>query len=163
MTDYMLDEVSLPSRKTVFSTFIGPRKGLGTASRLLYSWVGTYFADQVGDVTVCFADLAAAKVGPEEPIEIEVRFDVEDHFSESTQLPNELELKRVPPETLLVHTYAGPLTKLKEDVIPWLEATAADNEVKPGYRQRMVRMAKRPTSPNWEVEVALVLKLSEAV
>jgi hypothetical protein len=163
MTDYLLDEVSLPSRKTVYSTYTGPRKGLGGASRLLYSWVGTYFADQIGDVTVCFSDLAAAKAAPGEIVEIEVRFDVDDHFSESTQIPDGLELKRVPPETLLLHTYEGPLTTLKEDVIPWLEASGAENDVKPGYRQRMVRMAKRPTSPNWEVEVALVLKLSDVL
>jgi hypothetical protein len=157
MSEEHQEAVLLPPRKTIYSSYHGPKAGLGAATRLLYSWVGTYYADLVEDVTVCFTDRAALDVGRDETVDVEVRFDVDDGFKEDTRLPPGLEVKRLGGEALLLHTYRGPLTGLNDAIRPWLEQSAQQRRLAPGFRQRMVHMAQRPDDPDWEVEVAVVL------
>jgi hypothetical protein len=157
MSEEPLEPFLNPPRKTIYSSYHGPKAGLGAATRLLYSWVGTYFPDRVEDVTVCFADRAALDAERDAPIDVEVRFDVDEWFNPGTVLPQGLQLKRMAGEALLLHTYRGPLTGLNDALRPWLAEAARRRQVAPGYRQRMVRMAQRPDAPDWEVEVALVL------
>ena len=152
------EEVTLPERMSVVSDYQGSRKGLGGATRQVYAWVGTYFEERVGDVTVCLAKrpVDRSRPDPDQEIEAEIRFDVDDDFDVHTKLPPGLEVRQVGGDSLLVHTYEGPLTGLNGDILPWLIETSSENDVKPGYRQRMVVMKKRPTEPGWVVEVQLV-------
>lgn len=161
MTHQSEDErVVLPERKSVVSAYSGPRSGLGGATRTVYAWVGTYFRERIGDVTVCFdsrpTDLS--KPDPDELIEVEVRFDVDDDFPFATKLPQELTTHRLPREEVLIHSYSGPLTGLNANIIPWMADAAARHKVKPGFRQRMVVMKKSPTDEGWQVEVELVVE-----
>lgn len=160
MSDETTSNGLLPPRKVIYSTYNGPRKGLAAATKHVYGWVGTYYKDQVSDVVVCF-DERPTPEGSGDPnlfINIEVRFDLDDNFSMNTKLPPDLEVKEVPGESILCHTYAGPMTGLMKDIVPWLTETATAHDVRPGFRQRMVTMKQKPNDPGWEVEVQLVLR-----
>ena len=157
MSDDLLEPLLVPPCKVVYSSYEGPRRGLGRATKLLYSWVGTYFADRVGDVTVCFSDRGSFDAAGDAPVEVEARFVVDEPFSEKTRLPDGLEIKKVPGEVVLSTFYRGPLTGLKAAVRPWLKAVADGKPLEPGYRQRMITIADSPQSPDWEIEVAVVL------
>lgn len=154
------ERVTLPERRSVVSTYSGPRSGLGGATRAVYAWVGTYFRDRVGDVTVGFdmrpADLA--KPDPTEIIGVEIRFDVDDDFPLATKLPQGLKVHHVPREEVLIHSYEGPLTGMNADIIPWMTSAAREYVVRPGYRHRMKVTKKKPTDDGWVIEAELVLR-----
>ena len=160
MSHELDEQVVLPERKAVVATYSGPRRGLGKGSRTVYAWVGTYFKDRVGDVTVCFdaRPIDLAKTDPDETIGVEIRFDVDDDFPFATKLPQGLKVHRLPREEVLIHSYKGPLTGMNADILPWLRSAAEENDIRPGYRQRMVVMKKKPTDDGWVVEVELVLR-----
>jgi len=148
-----------PERLAVTSKYEGPRSGLGQATRTVYAWVGTYFKDRVGEVTVCFESrpVDLAKPDPGEVIRAEVLFEVEEDFNKATKLPPGLKVEGLPREDVIIHTYEGALTGMNEDVVNWLIETSSECDVRPGYRQRMVVMKKKPTDSGWVVEAELVL------
>ncbi len=150
--------IELPARRAVYTEYEGPRSGFGQATRTVYSWVGTYFADRVGDVIVCFGQRPRASKAqlPTALITAEVRFAIDDVVPETAKLPEGMETKSIPPEQIVSRTFTGPLTTMEADSIPWMMKTAIKHPVLPGYRKRIAVFGKAPTDGTWEVEVQLV-------
>ncbi len=154
-----IELVELPARRAVVAHYQGPRSGMGEASKAVYSWVGTYFKERASEVTVCLDSRpqGGGRPDPNEVVRAEVRFDVDDAFPENAILPDGLTLERIDPETITVREYTGPLTGMQMAIRPWIDDVCQEFEVLPGYRQRMLRTAQAPTSPEWRVEVQLVI------
>ena len=155
-----LDRVEFPARKAVVATYSGPKSGLGQATKTMYGWVGTYFKDRIPDIYVCLDERPAPGTAGDQAVHVnaEIRLEVDDHFSDATKLPEGLTVRKLPPEATIARRYTGPMPGFLKEVLPWMEEMAKQHNVAPGYRQRMVVMAKDPMSPDWEVEVELVLR-----
>ena len=73
------------------------------------------------------------------------------------ELPKGVKVQEFPVENLLVQTFKGNPEDYLIPELKWIEETARANPVKPGYRERLAKVGS-PDSPDWEVEVQLVLK-----
>ena len=152
--------IELPARRAVCVRYAGPRSGLGGATRTVYGWVGTYFPNRIGDVTIQFSKRPKPDhvFAPTEPIHATIVFEIDDVVPEQAVLPDSMTLETLMPESLITTRYGGPLTALHETSLPWMESMTKRYALQPGYRQRMVEMKSTPTDPGWEVEVQLLRK-----
>ena len=154
------ERTDLPSRKVVYIPYSGLNTGMGQGIRTLYAWVGTYYKDRVSDVTVCFDERPTQQTikDRERHVEAEGRFDLDEYIPIDTKLPHGLVIKEVASESIITRAFKGPLPEIVPQSIDWLADMVERHDVAPGYRQRFIKMAKKPTDTDWEIEVQLVLR-----
>lgn len=150
------EKVVLPQRRAIVTTYSGPKGNVGKGIQPLAAWVGTYYADRVGDITVYFAERPQGPEPPTTPVQAKIFFEVDDDFHEGTKLPPDLKLERLPSQTVLYNTYTGPLTGLGPVMGKWLLAMQGSFDLKPGFWQRMLQQRPSPQDPGWEVEFAVI-------
>ncbi|MBN1946505.1 MAG: hypothetical protein JW797_12600 [Bradymonadales bacterium] len=151
-------QVRIDKRECLVLPYSGPRNELFKNLRPFYAWVYKHHRWRMSDITIVYAqrESQGLVVSQAHPIKAEYRFDLDRYLETDIELPKGAEVRKLPPETLIVQRFRGAVEQVMTQEVQWIDQMARSNNVAPGYRERLVKVGDKD-SPEWEIEVQLLL------